>query len=34
MQFPAAVKAQEKLGPEAVVVTIFCDDNKNISARP
>ena len=26
--FLAAVKAQEKLGPEAVVVTIFCDDNK------
>lgn len=26
--FLAAVKAQEKLGAEAVVVTIFCDDNK------
>jgi cysteine synthase A len=26
--FLAAVKAQEKLGPEAAVVTIFCDDNK------
>jgi cysteine synthase A len=26
--FLAAVKAQEKLAPEAVVVTIFCDDNK------
>ena len=26
--FLAAVKAQEKLGPEATVVTIFCDDNK------
>jgi cysteine synthase len=26
--FLAAVKAQEKLGPEAPVVTIFCDDNK------
>jgi cysteine synthase A len=26
--FLAAVKAQERLGPEAVVVTIFCDDNK------
>ena len=26
--FLAAVKAQEKLGPEAVVVTVFCDDNK------
>lgn len=26
--FLAAVKAQERLGAEAVVVTIFCDDNK------
>jgi cysteine synthase A len=26
--FLAAVKAQEKLGPESIVVTIFCDDNK------
>jgi cysteine synthase len=26
--FLAAVKAQEKLGQDAVVVTIFCDDNK------
>jgi len=26
--FLAAVKAQEKLGPDAPVVTIFCDDNK------
>jgi cysteine synthase A len=26
--FLAAVKAQEKLGPDAAVVTIFCDDNK------
>ena len=24
----AALQVQEKLGPEAVVVTIFCDDNK------
>ena len=26
--FLAAVKAQVKLGPEAGVATIFCDDNK------
>ena len=26
--FLAALKAQEKLGPEAAVVTVFCDDNK------
>jgi cysteine synthase len=26
--FLAAVKAQEKLGGDAVVVTVFCDDNK------
>ena len=26
--FLAALQVQEKLGPEAVVVTIFCDDNK------
>lgn len=26
--FLAALQAQERLGPEAVVVTIFCDDNK------
>jgi cysteine synthase A len=26
--FLAAIKAQEKLGPDATVVTIFCDDNK------
>ena len=26
--FVAAVKAQEKLGPESCVITIFCDDNK------
>jgi cysteine synthase len=26
--FLAALQAQEKLGPEAPVVTIFCDDNK------
>lgn len=26
--FLAALKAQEKLGPEAVVVTVFADDNK------
>ena len=26
--FLAALMAQEKLGPEAVVVTVFCDDNK------
>jgi cysteine synthase A len=24
----AALRAQEKLGPEAIVVTVFCDDNK------
>jgi cysteine synthase A len=24
----AALRVQEMLGPEAVVVTIFCDDNK------
>ena len=27
--FLAALQVQEKLGPEAVVVTIFCDDNKS-----
>ena len=26
--FLAALQAQEKLGKDAVVVTIFCDDNK------
>jgi cysteine synthase A len=26
--FLAAVQAQEKLGPDAAVVTVFCDDNK------
>ena len=26
--FLAALQVQEQLGPEAVVVTIFCDDNK------
>ena len=26
--FLAALKAQEKIGPEAAVVTVFCDDNK------
>ena len=26
--FLAAVKAQEKLGPDTAVVIIFCDDNK------
>jgi cysteine synthase A len=26
--FLAAVQAQEKLGPQAAVVTVFCDDNK------
>ena len=26
--FVAAVKAQERLGPESCVVTVFCDDNK------
>jgi cysteine synthase A len=26
--FLAALQAQEKLGPEAPVVTVFCDDNK------
>lgn len=26
--FLAAVKAQEKISPDAVVVTVFCDDNK------
>jgi cysteine synthase len=26
--FLAAVRAQEKIGPDAVVVTVFCDDNK------
>ena len=26
--FLAAVQAQEKLGPNAVVATVFCDDNK------
>ena len=26
--FIAAVKAQERIGPDAVVVTVFCDDNK------
>ena len=26
--FLAAVKAQEKIGPDAVVATVFCDDNK------
>ena len=26
--FLAALRAQDQLGPDAVVVTIFCDDNK------
>jgi len=26
--FLAALEAQEKIGPNAVVVTVFCDDNK------
>lgn len=26
--FLAAVQAQEKIGPNAVVATVFCDDNK------
>jgi len=26
--FLAALQAQEKIGPEAAVVTVFCDDNK------